>query len=143
MKKSVLSAVLFTLIFCASLQAQTKDLTFNQVLLVTSQQSVPANKVWKVEGVAGPMVKQYMYRSRSDADFNPPQCLIKINGNDISVLNTLGAGAGHGSGDAGGSSGFAYAGSPTNFPIWLPAGATLEASTNITYVSVIEFNVVP
>jgi hypothetical protein len=29
-----------------------------------------------------------------------------------------------------------------DFPFWLPAGATLAASSNVTYLSVIEFNIV-
>jgi hypothetical protein len=30
-----------------------------------------------------------------------------------------------------------------SFPMWLPAGTTLAASTNTAFVNVIEFNVVP
>ncbi len=29
------------------------------------------------------------------------------------------------------------------FPIWLPAGSTIEASTNLGYLSIIEFNIIP
>jgi hypothetical protein len=29
------------------------------------------------------------------------------------------------------------------FPLWLPAGTTLAASTNMRYLSVIEFNITP
>jgi hypothetical protein len=29
------------------------------------------------------------------------------------------------------------------FPFWIPSGSSLAASTNVSYLSVIEFNIVP
>lgn len=126
----------------AALNVKNKQLVFSQVLLITAKDTVPGFKVWKVEAAAGASVRQYMYRSRSDADYTPAENLILINGTAVSVANAMGTGAGHGSGDAGGSSGFSYAATPTNFPIWLPEGTTLQASTNVAYISVIEFDIV-
>lgn len=127
----------------AMLYVSDNNLVFSQVILVTSQQTVPPHKVWKIESVTGARVTQYNYRSRNDADFNPSGNLILINGSPVSAINVLSTGAQHGSGDAGGSAGFAYAASPTNFPFWIPPGTTLAASTNVSFISVIEFDVVP
>jgi hypothetical protein len=143
MKKILFAGLLSIICFCA-VQAQNKTLAFNQVLLINSTpQTVPVGKVWKVEGVAGQRVIQYQFASNSNTDYNPANCLITINGAGISVLQTVATGAGNGNGNGGlGYSGFAYAASPTTFPLWLPEGTSLAASTNVSYISVVEFNVV-
>lgn len=140
--KKLIFVLLVTMMFSVNLFAQ-KTLGFSSVKLVTTSETVPAGKVWKIEGVAGSRVLLYRYYSSNNADFAPAQCYIKINGNDVSVINTLGTGAGNGNGNGGaGYSGFTYAASPTNFPLWLPEGTSLEVSTNVTYISVIEFDVI-
>ena len=97
----------FVLPIANKLQAQT--LQFSQVLLVTTTQTVPANKVWKVEGIIPTSAEAIYYIS-----INSSTCLI------ARVDNIKGA-----------------------LPIWLPAGTTLAASSNVFRVSVIEFTVVP
>lgn len=136
--------VLFFILGAAIAQAQSYTLGFSQVLLVGSiAQTVPAGKVWKVEGVAGSRVTQYNYASANNSNYSPAENLILINAQPVSVIHTVGTGSGAGSGSGGVYTGFSYAASPTSFPLWLPAGTTLAASTNVTYISVIEFNITP
>lgn len=119
-------------------------LQFNQVKLVSAtSETVPTGKVWKVENVAGSRVLQYQISSTSTSDFNPADQAILINGNAVTVTQAVATGAGSGTGNTSWRASYTYAASPTDFPLWLPAGTTLAASTNVTYISVIEFNIVP
>ncbi|MCC6600362.1 MAG: hypothetical protein IT223_06770 [Crocinitomicaceae bacterium] len=134
-------AICFALVgFSASAQG---TLQFNQVKLVSTVQTVPTGKVWKAVGVAGNRVTKFRAVTTTDADYSPAATEIKINNTAVSVAQTIGTGAGGGTGYGAYSAAFAYSASPTNFPLWLPAGTTLEVSTNISYISVIEFNIVP
>ena len=90
-----------------TVQAQT--LQFSQVLLVSTTQTVPANKVWKVEGIIPTSAIDSYYISINSS----PSYIARFD-------NVKGA-----------------------LPIWLPAGTTLAASSNVFRVSVIEFTVVP
>ena len=92
--------------------SQAQTLQFSQVLLVSTTQTVPANKVWKVEGVMP------VYNGNAINQ-------ISINSTSI-VVSTFG-----------------YTLSGNAFPLWLPAGTTLAAGSNVFQVSVIEFTVVP
>jgi hypothetical protein len=136
--------ILFLLLCLVAGYAYSQNsLGFNQVLLIdNTEQTVPPGKVWKVEGVAGSRVTQYNYASNNNSNFSPAQNQILINGQAISAIHAVGTGAGTGTGSGTVYSGFSYAASPTSFPLWLPAGTTLAASTNVTYISVIEFNVI-
>ena len=108
--------------------SQAQTLQFSQVLLVTSSQTVPANKVWKVESYTPSSV--YGVHQGS-----PQTHAILVN----SLSRIVGM-------VAGGSSGYNYAHSAysfNSFPMWLPAGTTLAVSTGVSQLSVIEFTVVP
>jgi hypothetical protein len=115
-----------SLFFIAS-TVQGQTLQFSQVLLVSTTQTVPANKVWKVEG------------------FMPSQSLITYNVKDFSIVvdNSQVYVAGSHQGNAGSQYGYGYFASLDFQPLWLPAGTTLAAGTNVFRVSVIEFTVVP
>jgi hypothetical protein len=143
--ETVRLGVITTLLFCLSILygSAQGSLQFNQAKLISTIETVPVGKVWKVENVAGGRVLQFKAISSSDSDFNPAQSEIKINGISVSTIQAVGTGAGHGSGSTGVRAAFTYAASPTGFPLWLPEGTTLEASTNIAFISVIEFNIVP
>ncbi|MBM3171360.1 MAG: hypothetical protein FJZ75_07110 [Bacteroidetes bacterium] len=101
----------FVLPIANKLQAQT--LQFSQVLLVSTTQTVPANKVWKVESVM-PINQQSIYHQ------------IVVNSTTIIVGTTNYTGSWFNA-----------------FPMWLPAGTTLAAGSTVFRVSVIEFTVVP
>jgi hypothetical protein len=105
-------------------------LQFNRVLLVEqSDLTVPAGKVWKVES--------YTPSSTYGLHSGTPQNhLILIN----SQSRIVGMSAGFNVNYSGGTHG---SGQFSSFPMWLPAGTILRASTNVSQLSVIEFNVIP
>lgn len=131
--------ILFAFVGISKVAKSQGNLQFNQAKLVTTVETVPAGKVWKVENATynggaifclstGPStvncgsslggIGVYGYMS-----FN-------INGQATYIYGT----------NANGYGGYS---APLPFPFWLPAGATLAAGTNVRYLSVIEFNVVP
>ncbi|MCF8269124.1 MAG: hypothetical protein K9I25_04075 [Crocinitomicaceae bacterium] len=122
------------------------NLQFNQVKLVTTSETVPAGKVWKLEN--------YLPSSQLAIDLNrqPNQAsaggtknfIVLVNGAQVFLQTTItrevGRNDGYWSQD-----GYATAADYRIFdaPIWLPAGTTLAASTNVMSLSVVEFNVLP
>jgi hypothetical protein len=120
------------LVLSSALYAQG-NLQFNQVKLITTSQTVPVGKLWKVESV------QYNGGATFAINTAGPvpvvgTMAITVNGATLYVNTVYTSGS------------YAY---PTvlsngsSFPMWLPAGTTLAASTNCAFVNVIEFNVVP
>jgi hypothetical protein len=107
------------------------NLQFNQVKLVSTIESVPVGKVWKVESVmyssglsnfAGPSSSQIITQNSS----------ITINSSTNVVRSLVGVNTNGG-----------YTVWEQTYPIWLMAGSTLAASTGVQFISVIEFNIVP
>jgi hypothetical protein len=127
MKTSLLFAVLLG--FCFKTEAQT--LQFSQVKLVTTVETVPANKVWKIEGFFPTIFSRY---SGSSGVTEGHIYNLVINGNNrpVGVSSFLT-----------GYWGSSYVGSIGHFPLWIPAGTTLAAGGNVGEISVIEFNVIP
>jgi hypothetical protein len=119
------------LFLVAGLGLQAQSLAYAQALLVgNSAQTVPANKVWKVESYLPTTVK---VTSTFPTAFN-----MVVNGNTFPV--------GHSAfGNTSGNNAEAWSSSMVNnsFPFWLPAGSTLAAGTGIGLISVIEFNIIP
>jgi hypothetical protein len=129
---------LLVAIFSISTFAKTQgNLQFNQVKLVSSLETVPSGKVWKVESCAyqggTPIcIAPYSLSPCNNVNgSNPIYALqsININSNQI-YINTL-------------SNNASSLGSSIQFPIWLPAGTTAAAGTNTRFLNVIEFNIVP
>ena len=121
MKKTLFT----TLLFCGlAFNSLSQTLEFSQVILVSSLQTVPQDKVWKVSNIL-PTLN------------GAGSCIIKVNGNDIVVAFSLGTNAWIGNGTMGNSHNY-YNGLEGAY--WLPEGTTLEAFTNVQYISVIEFN---
>ena len=123
--------LLLLIIICAlstSLFGQG-NLQFNQVKLVSTIETVPTGKVWKVEssifsGGAPFSITSYSVGSMS----------YFINGNTCFVAQS------------GASPNTSNNNSPVKdnaFPFWIPAGTTLASGTNMRYLSVLEFNIVP
>lgn len=122
------------------------NLQFNQVKLVSVQETVPAGKVWKMEN--------YMPSSQLANDINrQPNTAVAggtknfialINGNQVFLQTTItrevGRNDGYWSQD-----GYAAAADfkILALPFWFPAGTTVAASSNILYLNVVEFNIVP
>lgn len=120
MKKTLFTTILFCGLAFNSL---SQTLEFSQVILVSSLQTVPQDKVWKVSNILPTLNGN-------------GSCKIKVNGNDIVVAFSLGSNGYVGS----------YLTNDHNYynglegAYWLPEGTTLEAFTNVQYISVIEFN---
>ena len=106
-------------LFSLAKTSQAQTLQFSQVLLVSTTQTVPANKVWKVEGV--------MPVANCSGQGGSCYSMVSINGNSVPF---------------GSWSGLVFYPCVDN-PLWLPAGTILAAGSNVFRVSVIEFTVVP
>jgi hypothetical protein len=121
---------LFVLSFLsASLGAQT--LQFSQVKLVTVAETVPAGRVWKIEGFFPTVFSRY---SGSSGVTEGHIYNLVINGNNrpVGVSSFL--------------TGYwnsAYQGNIGHFPLWIPAGTSLAAGSNVGEISVIEFIIQP
>lgn len=131
-----------TLFFVVHVFAQ-KSLEFSQVKLVSTEETVPDDHVWKVVGVAGDRVvlhQSYTHSWAPPPPIEPVRNIIIINGNDVDVGKTsVGGGAGYGASSVAYNT--IYSSSPTSLPLWLPEQTSLEAGDNVHYVSVIEFKV--
>lgn len=115
---------LMMLAFPATLSAQN-TLQYNRTLLVNSLQTVPAGKVWKVESV---LTSANLNINTGSSSHQVQTSAIVVNGSTIYVSSTWGNNQAIGSLNL------------TKLPIWLPAGTTLNVSTNVNSISVIEFN---
>ena len=100
------------------------SMEFSRVLLVESLDSVPQGKIWKVTNIL-----------QTNGSSGNRQ--ISINGNDIVV--SYGAWSTSLSGQC--AAGHSYNYNGLQGPYWLPEGTTLQAGTNVKYISVIEFNI--
>jgi hypothetical protein len=122
---------IFIFILFASAGLQSQSLAFSQTLLINNApQTVPANKVWKVESFLPTTVK---VTSTFPTAFN-----MLVNGSAFPV--------GHSAfGNTSGNNAEAWSSSMVNssFPFWLPAGTTLAAGSGIGLISVIEFSIIP
>ena len=115
-----------TLLFCGlAFTAQSQSLQFSQVLLVSSLDTVPQGKIWKVTNILPTL----------DVSGSSE---IQVNGNDIVVAFSLCLNGQTSSSGSFGNNHNYYNG--LQGPYWLPEGTTLQAGTNVQYISVIEFN---
>lgn len=126
---------IITLLLAFTFVKAQGNLQFSQVKLVSTTQTVPAGKVWKVES----------------AHISQTTCLFTFAGTCVSNSTTTFVHAGiyivNGTScylgmDTGGDQ-LRYSVSSDPFPLWLPATTTLAAGTNIGFLSVIEFNIIP
>jgi hypothetical protein len=103
---------------------------------VSTVQTVPQNKVWKVENIL-PSVRLTTtnFNGQSVVNFT-----LLVNGLTVFYLSTESLGNLQGNGTTGITAITAGIGAS---PIWLPAGTTLAAGNNLHGISVIEFNVLP
>ena len=140
MKKIIIITVacLFFSVCAETLRAQGYALRFNTVLLVSSLDTVPTGKIWKIESV---MHSSDLNAIGTNLAWSAVSSAIKVNGNIVYMnRNTSGSARIYYSSyvDPNATSDMNL----TALPIWLPAGTTLAAYSNINYISVIEFNLV-
>jgi len=133
MKKSIL----FTFLILSTLANAQGNLQFNQVKLVTSLETVPLGKVWKIESVIyniAPTATGYQSGAGSCNSTSYESTAIEVAGIPTKV--------GQGTQPASYSS-LVYTHSYTILPLWIPAGTTLSGGTCLNKISVIEFNIIP
>ena len=100
------------------------SMEFSRVLLVETLDSVPQGKIWKVSNIM---------QTASSAGTR----IITVNGNNIIVSY----GASSSTQSSGRIAGHSYNYNALQGAYWLPEGTTLQAGTNVQYISVIEFNI--
>ena len=119
------------------------NLQFSQIKLVSTLETVPVGKVWKVESAVFMGGSPICVGTGPNAACGPgnmsstgfvADMLFQVNGQTNYLYTNLG--------QPGSSASYASQGySP--FPLWLPASTTLAAGTNMRYLSVLEFNIIP
>jgi hypothetical protein len=117
----------FVLLF-STLGFSQGNLQFNQVKLVSTIETVPAGKVWKVTNYLPTPNGNYQFAQIGLAEY-----LININGVAMNLGRRAYYNSSYGLMDEVRHSG----------DIWLAAGTTLSVFQNIAHLSVIEFNIVP
>jgi len=121
------------LLFPLVLPAQT--LAFSQVKTVTQVETVPANKVWKLNGCFySNLLAGVVSSGSSSGTYSNSDAYILVNNQSVAVRSSRsGGGYYH-------AAGFVW---ESAWPLWLQAGSTLAASSGVLSVSVIEFTIVP
>ena len=116
--------LIFLLLFVVPSISFSQNLEYSKVLLVSSIDTVPSGKVWKITNVLPTLT-------------GSGELKILVNGNDIVVAFSKGI-----YGMQGAASGFNndYHYNGLQGAYWLPEGTTLQSSDNVQYISVIEFN---
>ncbi len=132
------TALLFLAVcFASGLSAQT--LEFSQVKTVTTTETVPTGKVWKIVSVASSSNQALSMPSNCGVQSNSTQ--ISVNGTTVHVSARYAYNGSNCASSASGGIGETSTGDLTELPLWLPASATLAAGTNAAFISVIEFTV--
>ena len=138
MKKRVLSIFLVITINIVRAQA---SLEFNQVKLITTVETVPLGKAWKVESVASNSNQALPVPGLCSTLNNSTQ--IAVNGTTIHISARYVYNGSNCYGSSSAGIGVSTTGDLTNLPLWLPANTTLAAGLNVAFISIIEFNIVP
>lgn len=126
--------VFAALLFFQTTKAQ-KTLEFNQVKLVTTSETVPAGKVWKIEGVfySSNVPDPHCTGSTNYSSITPLNDIIIVGGANTTIRSFNSSG--------GANVGFNSVLWEKEFPMWLPEGTSLAAGTGVSKISVIEFTV--
>jgi hypothetical protein len=121
-------------IFQFLIASSQANLGFNQVLLVTNA-TVPEGKVWKMEAAIY-SVAPLSLSAGADAQEEK----IIINGTATVIRKTTSYNPYYSGGNGTSQAAMTYVWE-TNYPLWFPAGTTLQVSTGVTSLSILEFNV--
>ena len=118
------------LLFPLVLPAQT--LAFSQVKTVTQVETVPANKVWKLNYSS--ILAGVVSSGSGSGTYSNSDAYIVLNNQSVAVRSSRsGGGYYH-------AAGFVW---ESAWPLWLQAGTSLAAGTGVNAISVIEFTIVP
>ncbi len=113
------------------------NLGFSQVKLVSVQETVPVNKVWKIESVI-----YNIPQTSSGVQTSNGSCTSGSHESTAIVVDGISTKVGNGTVPAAYSS-VTNTHSYTSLPFWLPAGTTISGGTCLNKISVIEFNIQP
>ena len=133
-KKNII--LLFFCFLCNLLQAQG-SLQFNQVILLNSSSTVPTGKVWKLESAINGSNPNPSLCNSCNIGIQDCAMSIIINNTHICVSKFHENIIGTSLANSAAASESAY--NPTNFPIWLPAGTTIDLGKNAVFISILEF----
>ena len=126
-----------TLILLSNLACAQGNLQFNQVKLVTSLETVPVGKVWKIESVIYNIPLTASGHQAGAGSCNSTSY-------ESTAIEVAGIPTKVGQGTQPASySNLQYTHSYTILPLWIPAGTTLSGGTCLNKISVIEFNIIP
>jgi len=122
------------------------NLQFSQVKLVSTQETVPVGKIWKLENYRPTvsLANDLNRLSNQATAGGAKNFVILVNGTPVYLQTTLTREVGRNDGYWN-QDGYATSSDFKIFdaPIWFPAGTTLAASTNVGFIGVMEFNVIP
>jgi len=124
MKKTLSYLVFLIALITVAKNDAIGQLQYSGVKLISSSQTVPQGKVWKIESILG---NQYEM-----VNINISGTKILVNNNPVYFYE-------HSSPCLSSDNTFF----PVKLPMWLPENTALAPSTGVVYISVIEFNVVP
>jgi len=133
--KPILMSFLLALLSDFSPSAMAQSLAFSQVKTVSQAETVPANKVWKLNGCFyNALLSGIVSSGSGSGTYSNSDAYILVNNQSVAVRSSRsGGGYYH-------AAGFVW---EMAWPMWLQAGSTLAASTGVLSVSVIEFTIVP
>ena len=121
----MVSRILFLFMLIIPFISFSQNLAFSEVKLVSTLETVPEGKVWKITNVLSTLS-------------GSGDVIIKVNDNEIITAFSKSS-----NGQTGGTGNFHNNHNYFNSlegAFWLPSGTTLEAWTNTQYISVLEFN---
>lgn len=116
--------------------AYTQSLAFGQVIIFnsTSAAIVPTAKVWKIENENNPSLQSAI---------NNPQHIGCYYSDRVDMFISINGQASYTERFISSSANLSVGNSKSRFPIWLPAGATLNVDCADHQLYIIEFTVIP
>ncbi len=138
--KKIFTLIAFVFLLPTTSKAQG-DLQFSKVKLISTQDTVPSGKMWKIESfIYSQPIPNSSVNITQDAS-------IALNGQIINIRSTRfsapWAGTIWGCGCSVSAYGAAYEIWEQKLPIWLPAGTIVGVDIGVLYISALEFNVIP
>ncbi|MCC6601304.1 MAG: hypothetical protein IT223_11620 [Crocinitomicaceae bacterium] len=126
MKKNILTSLAAMIIATGTMAQST--LQFNQVKLIGSTtETVPTGKIWKIENIV---------YSTAIPETGTQHAVISIGGTSVTVRTSRGVNIASGT-----ESRVSFHTWEQQLPLWLPESTTLQTSSNVYKISVIEFDV--
>lgn len=134
--------IILIIIFAVNISVKAQgNLQFSQIKMISTLDTVPNGKVWKVESIVySQSIPNYNGNSINQDE------IISINGQNVSVRSSR-----YMSGTNWFSGPYGWMNHPVaefitweqKLPMWLPAGTTINVGAGVQYINAIEYNIVP